>query len=282
MGVHNTGISCKKLMKMSGRFFLEAPSNQFPLMQHIKSWEPYWKDVTVPAARRASADSGVTAQSLGLNPLGGGGFPLVLAHWFQMVLMSFQRRPRKRFRFLRRIIDFYVPLSEIAPRTLTLEVPCWVKSAVCSVRRPSRSQTYFSFQFLNRVKLWRSGVTDSAGEMETMPCLCLSCYYTIMSRRVTFVSYNMHVKSAVIFCICMKIISMQKHARFLPIMAPLVSSQSGVLRAVIRSRLGFDVSQNAQRPSTHYGSEIKHAQPTSIPQSETLGTIRYTVNSLTV
>lgn len=177
-------------------------------MQHIKSWEPYWKDVTVPAARRASADSGVTAQSLGLNPLGGGGFPLVLAHWFQMVLMSFQRRPRKRFRFLRRIIDFYVPLSEIAPRTLTLEVPCWVKSAVFSVRRPSRSQTYFSFQFLNRVKLWRSGVTDSAGEMETMPCLCLSCYSTIMSRRVTFVSYNMHVKSAVIFCICMKIISM--------------------------------------------------------------------------
>lgn len=89
----------------------------------------------------------------------------------------------------------------------------------------------------------------------------------------------MHVKSAVIFRICMKVISMQKHAHFLPITAPLVS-RSGVLRAVIRSRLGFDLSQNAQRPSSHYSSEIKHAQPTRIPQSETLGAIRNTLETV--
>lgn len=72
----------KKQSKCQAGFswrLLTAPSNQFSLMKHIKSWELYWKDVTVPAARRATADSGVTAQSVGLNA-GGGVFPLVSAH----------------------------------------------------------------------------------------------------------------------------------------------------------------------------------------------------------
>lgn len=156
-------------------------------MKHIEFLQLYREDAVVAvargaAARGAAADSGVTAQSSGLSARGGAGWgrsPFGFSPLIFIAMMSFQWRPRKQFWFFR--IAAFDPV----------EWKCSLVEADLNQPGTLGWSQRSAFQ------------------------ICIKCFFNASilvlmldtgDGEVTFMSYNVHVKRAVIFCISMKII----------------------------------------------------------------------------